>query len=74
MNNYDIMKNLKDAGCDFKIADNIVSLIKADEKTPALNLLLKHKKQLLESLYENQKKIDCLDFLIFNLKQSNKFN
>ena len=69
MNNDDILQNLKDAGCDLKIAGNIISLINSGEKAPALNLIAKHRRQLLESLYENQKKIDCLDFLIFNLKQ-----
>ena len=72
MNNDDILQNLKDAGCDSKIADNIISLIKADEKAPALNMLAKHRRQLITSLKEYQKKIDCLDFLVFNLKQNNK--
>lgn len=69
MNNDDILQNLKDAGCDSLIADNIIALIKSGDRIPALNLLAKHRRKLLNLLHNNQKKIDCLDFLIFNLKQ-----
>ncbi len=69
MNNDDILQNLKDAGCDSNITDNIIALIKTGDRMPVLNLLTKHRKQLLISLHEDQKKIDCLDFLIFNLNQ-----
>lgn len=69
MNDDDILQNLKDAGCDYNITDNIIALIKTGDRMPVLNLLAKHRKQLLISLHEDQKKIDCLDFLIFNLNQ-----
>lgn len=69
MNDDDILQNLKDAGCDSNITDNIIALIKTGDRMPVLNLLAKHRKQLLISLHEDQKKIDCLDFLVFNLKQ-----
>lgn len=69
MNNDDILQNLKDAGCDSNITDNIIALIKTGDRMPVLNLLAKYRKQLLISLHEDQKKIDCLDFLIFNLNQ-----
>lgn len=68
MNTDDILQNLKDAGCDSIITDRIIVLLKSDEKNAALNLLAKHRTELLNLLHENQKKIDCLDFLVFNLK------
>ncbi|MBS6603442.1 MAG: hypothetical protein KH301_06785 [Brachyspira sp.] len=65
----DILQNLKDAGCDSTITDRVIVLLNSGDKVAALNLLAKHRTGLLDLLHENQKKIDCLDFLVFNLKQ-----
>lgn len=65
----DVLQNLKDAGCDSLTADKIFTLIESGDRINALNLLGKQRIQLLNLLHENQKKIDYLDFLIFNLTQ-----
>lgn len=68
--NYDnILQNLKDAGCAQPIINEILMLINSGSNTCALKLLAKHKTELLKSLHENQKQINCLDFLIFQIKQ-----
>lgn len=69
MSNDDILQNLKDAGCDSAITDRVIVFLNSGDKSAALNLLAKHRTGLLNLLHENQKKIDCLDFLVFNLKQ-----
>ncbi len=69
MNKDDILQNLKDAGCDCTITNKIILLLESDDKSAALNILTKHRAELLDLLHENQKKIDCLDFLVFDLKQ-----
>lgn len=69
MSNDDILQNLKDAGCDSVITDRVIVFLNSGDKSAALNLLAKHQTGLLNLLHENQKKIDCLDFWVFNLKQ-----
>jgi len=69
MDKNDISQNLKDAGCDLTTINEFFRLKNTGQKQELLHLLSKHKTVLLESLYENQKKIDCLDFLIFSLKE-----
>lgn len=69
MDKESILQNLKDAGCEPVLIDKIIYFIFSAQHLKALNLLAKHKIRLLENLHQSQKKIDCLDFLIFNLKQ-----
>lgn len=72
MDNNNIYQNLKDAGCEASLIEEFFELQKTGQKKDLLNLLAIHKSQLIKRLYENQKKIDCLDFLIFSLKEWNK--
>lgn len=65
MNKDLIIQNLKDAGCEQNLIDEFLKL----EKSAQFSLLAKHRSNLLEELHKNQKQIDCLDYLIFNLKQ-----
>lgn len=37
-----------------------------------LVLLEKHRKKLLDAVHENQKKIDCLDYLIYQVRGRKK--
>lgn len=69
-NNYNnILQNLKDADCDSNLIKKFFELDKDNNTKEQLKLLAKHRRELLNLLHLSQKKIDCLDFLIFNLKQ-----
>ena len=70
MNRNDISINLQDAGCSSEVIKEFFYFQKTGQKEQLLKLLAKHKKELLSILHESQKKIDCLDFLIFKLKQN----
>lgn len=67
--NNDIMQNLKDAGCNSTIKNKIIALLNSKDTDAALNMLAKHRIRLLYILHDYQKKIDCLDFLVFSLKE-----
>ena len=67
-----IIQNLKDAGCDIKTIQNFMSdLQKGDEKS-SLKCLDIHRKKLLDSLHKEQKCIDCLDYLVYQMSRTNK--
>ena len=66
MDKEHIIQNLKDAGCNANLISDFFSL----EKKEQLTILAKHRTKLLANLHENQKRIDCLDFLIFQLNQN----
>lgn len=65
----ELEQNLIDAGCTQAVIDEFLLTCGQGRIKDALRLLAKHRAELLENLHETQKKIDCLDFLIFNLKQ-----
>lgn len=60
-----IIENLKAANCNDSLIKEFFQL-KTDGK---LRLLSQHRKNLLEALHKNQKQIDCLDYLIFNIEK-----
>lgn len=62
-----IIQNLKDAGCDLACIEDFVAKLKQESKKEAIQALKQHRRCLLEVLHGEQKKIDCLDYLIFTL-------
>ena len=68
-----ILQNLRDAGCnenlirDYRnIADR--PLEEATACGQQVLLLTGHRKKLLDQLHEDQKRIDCLDYLLYQLR------
>lgn len=64
-----LLENLADAGCDDDEAKNILGHIKNDEVPLALSLLAAHRKKLLGEIHDDQHKVDCLDYLVFQLRK-----
>lgn len=63
-----IIQNLKDAGCDEDTIQEFMNTLQSENKKQGLDLLQKHRRSLLENLHISQKQIDCLDYLLFTLK------
>ena len=67
-----LIQNLQDAGCDNEL---ILAFMKLKEQRTLklqLNLLAKQRKLLLDIVHDHQKKLDCLDYLIYNIKKCGK--
>ena len=62
-----LYQNLIDAGCEPETAEQCVALKKAGKHTELLRLLSRHRADLLDAVHENQKRIDCLDFLVYQM-------
>lgn len=71
MNRNIIFQNLEDAGCNLLIIEEFFKFYAVNNHKEILKILNNHKKELLNNLHKAQKQIDCLDFLIFSLKQKN---
>lgn len=67
-----VIQNLKDAGCESETIENFMDYEKEGEVTKELELLSCHRKCLLENLHICQKQIDCLDYLIYQMKKKGK--
>ncbi|MDE7229961.1 MAG: hypothetical protein K2N56_05725 [Oscillospiraceae bacterium] len=64
-----VMQNLIDAGCG-SFTEECAQLILNGKIRSALNILAKHRKHLLDEVHTNQKRIDCLDHLIYKIEKS----
>lgn len=62
----DYRQNLIDAGCDEKTIERFFYCTTKDEQLRILNV---KRKQLLEDYRNDAKKLDCLDYLVNQLKK-----
>lgn len=67
-----VIQNLKDAGCSGECIEEYLLLADNGAVRAQLVLLEKHRKELLKAVHENEKKIDCLDYLIYQFRGSLK--
>ena len=65
-----VVANLADAGCDNEQIEQFMDFLKSGRKEAGLSLLAKHRRFLLDCYHAEQKKIDCLDYLIYKMNQN----
>ncbi len=63
-----IRQNLLDAGCREDLVNRACDLMAHGKKKEALKLIGKHRKQVLDCCHAEQRKIDCLDYLVYQLE------
>ena len=68
----ELIMNLKDAGCDEELITKCIKKYNNDDLKMLIKSLQCHRCCLLDKLHEEQKKIDCLDYLIYTLKKQMK--
>ncbi len=64
-----IKQNLIDAGCSEKEVHMFMEVLKNNNWKEELKMLGIHRKQLLEELHLCQKKIECLDYLVYQIRK-----
>lgn len=67
-----IIQNLKDAGCDSEMIENFMADLQKGKRANGLKRLAVHRKNLLDSLHREQKCIDCLDYLVYQMREVKK--
>lgn len=66
----DVIQNLKDAGCDRKIIECFLECMARDDFNGQLRLMKEQRKCLLDRVHEEEKQIDCLDYLVYQIDRS----
>lgn len=67
-----IIQNLKDAGCDSETIEKFMADLQKGKEANGLKRLADHRRNLLDSLHREQKCIDCLDYLVYQMKKAHK--
>lgn len=65
-----VIQNLKDAGCDRKTVERFLNLEEAGQTEEQLRLLSAHREQLLDRVHQEEKRIDCLDYLVYQIHKN----
>lgn len=74
MNSYNeiaIVQNLIDAGCGEDLIAEFMEALRKDNISKDLKLLQAHRRLLLDNLHKEQKRIDCLDYLVYRMTKEN---
>ena len=69
---YTVLQNLKDAGCTDEMVEKFMILQDSDDEEQQMRLLSCHRKHLLEKLHMDEKQIDCLDYLIYQMQKKDR--
>lgn len=69
---YTVLQNLKDAGCTDEMAEEFMALLDHDNEEQQIQFLSGHRKHLLEKLHKDERQIDCLDYLLYQIQKRNK--
>lgn len=64
-----LIQNLKDAGCDEDTIQAFMEDLQCGKRIKGTQLLERHRRHLLDALHQDQKRIDCLDYLLFMLRK-----
>ena len=67
-----IKQTLTDAGCTQETIAAFLKASEAGQENESIRLLRQHRSKLLDHLHEDQKKLDCLDYLLYHLKKTNR--
>ena len=64
-----LLENLEDAGCGPESAECFLALEQSGQYRELLRLLSDHRRQLLDCLHREERRIDCLDYLVYQLEK-----
>lgn len=64
-----LLDNLEDAGCGPEFAERFLALESASQHREQLKLLSDHRRHLLDCLHREERRIDCLDYLVYQLEK-----
>ena len=69
-----LRENLKDAGCDPDMISRCEVLVQSEKQGELMQVLSLHRRALLDAVHENERRIDCLDYLVYQLEKQSKKN
>lgn len=64
-----VIQNLKDAGCNQDTIDQFVECLEHGTLEEQLRILSQHRSKLLDQLHIVQRRIDCLDYLVYQIER-----
>lgn len=66
-----LYENLCDAGCDSQTIEQCVSMVGNHQQEELLRILAGKRSELMDEIHMAQKRVDCLDFLVYQIGRGN---
>lgn len=66
----DLIQRLCELGCDKKQAEQITKFVQSGDNETAHLLLRRHRKLLMEDLHKSERRVDDLDFLLYQISKN----
>ena len=70
MSTGDIIQNLRDAGCTLEDITGFMRCMETGALKKGMKLLDQQRRELLNGIHEGHRKLDCLDYLIYQLQKN----
>lgn len=67
-----LRQNLVDAGCGPDIVRQCMALARKQDQSELIRVLSCHRRALLDALHQSEKRIDCLDYLVYQMEKKAK--
>ena len=67
-----LRQNLLDAGCGSDMVQMCMALAQKENMTELIHILTQHRRTLLDTVHQNEKRIDCLDYLVYRLEKQSR--
>ncbi|MCM1416622.1 MAG: hypothetical protein NC430_11960 [bacterium] len=66
----DVIQNLKDAGCDRETIERFMNCMNQGDLNGQLRLMEEHRKCILDKVHKEEKQIECLDYLVYQIDRN----
>ena len=70
MSTEELLQNLRDAGCTPEAITGFMRCVETGEAKKGLKLLEQQRRELLNGIHEGQRKLDCLDYLVYQMRKN----
>ncbi len=70
MSGEELTQALRDAGCGDAATEEFMQLYAEGQTAKAQKLLSRHRKELLDGIHAEERKIRCLDYLVYEMNRS----
>ena len=64
----EVIQNLKDAGCTSTKISKFIDCYEKKHKQEQVDLLQDYREQLLRQIHREEKRLSCLDYLIYQIQ------
>lgn len=65
----DVIQNLRDAGCGKQTVEQFLRCWRTGQTQEQLRLLGEQRSRLLERVHREERRIDCLDYLVYQINR-----